>query len=125
MFSGCESLLEIPDISNWTTDNIDDMTFIFKDCKKIEKLPDIPKWNTINVIRMRGLFSGCESLLEVPDLSKWDNFEDYETFKNCKKLKTIPTFNKKETDLKEVTSACEPSSEKPDSLKLIESNVEE
>ena len=65
------------------------------------------------------------SLLEVPDLSKWDNFEDYETFKNCKKLKTIPTFNKKETDLKEVTSACEPSSEKPDSLKLIESNVEE
>ena len=56
MFSGCESLLEIPDISKWNTANVEEMNDLFNSGENIEKLSDISKWNTTKVKEFRGLF---------------------------------------------------------------------
>ena len=60
MFSGCSSLISLPDISKWNTDNVTDMSGIFHRCSSLISLPDISKWNTNNVIDMNSMFSNCE-----------------------------------------------------------------
>ena len=45
---------------------------MFSDCNSLKSLPDISKWNTTNVIDMRIMFSGCRSLKSFPDISKWN-----------------------------------------------------
>ena len=49
IFSGCESLNEIPDISNWNVSNVKDMSYMFFGCKSSNTLPNISRWNTNNV----------------------------------------------------------------------------
>ena len=56
LFSECENLFSLPDISKWDTKNINDMSFIFYKCSNLKELPDISKWNTSNVINMSGMF---------------------------------------------------------------------
>ena len=34
MFSGCNSLNNLPDISKWDTKNVTDMSYMFKGCNK-------------------------------------------------------------------------------------------
>ena len=72
MFYNCINLISISDISNWKTDNIENMAGLFSNCKFLKKLPDISKWNTINVKRMNNMFSGCYSLRSLPDISNWN-----------------------------------------------------
>ena len=62
MFSDCSSLLSLPDISKWNTNNVKDMSFIFKYCSTLKSLPDISKWNTNNVNNMSNMFYNCEFL---------------------------------------------------------------
>ena len=50
MFAGCTSLIHLPDISNWSTENITDMSHLFYNCSSLKSLPDISKWNINNVI---------------------------------------------------------------------------
>ena len=52
MFSGCRSLLSLPDISKLNTINVTDMSHMFNDCSSISSLPDISKWNTNKVTNM-------------------------------------------------------------------------
>ena len=52
MFSICEQLSSLPDISKWNTNNVTNMSFMFNECKQLLSLPDISKWNTNNVINM-------------------------------------------------------------------------
>ena len=52
MFSGCRSLLSLPDISKLNTINVTDMSYMFNDCSSISSLPDISKWNTNKVTNM-------------------------------------------------------------------------
>ena len=52
--------------------NITNMSFMFSGCSSLLSLPDISKWNTNNVTNMSGMFSGCSSLLSLPDISKWN-----------------------------------------------------
>ena len=50
MFSNCELLSSLPDISKWNTQNVTNMSSMFSNCKILSSLPDISKWNTQNVI---------------------------------------------------------------------------
>ena len=45
MFSNCESLKSLPDISKWNTNNVNDMSSMFSNCESLKSLPDISKWN--------------------------------------------------------------------------------
>ena len=49
IFCGCKSLLSLPDISKWNTNNVNDMMGMFNFCSSLSSLPDISKWNTNNV----------------------------------------------------------------------------
>ena len=48
------------------------MIQIFFGCSSLISLPDISKWNTNNVTNMEGLFANCSSLISLPDISKWN-----------------------------------------------------
>ena len=72
MFSECDNLYSLPDISKWDTKNINDMSFIFYKCSNLQEISDISKWDTSNVINMSGMFSGCKKLKVFPNISKWD-----------------------------------------------------
>ena len=56
MFYNCKSLISLPDISKWNTNNVIDISEMFYNCSSLESLPDISKWNTNNVIDMSSLF---------------------------------------------------------------------
>ena len=58
MFSGCFSLISLPDISKWDTSNVSKMYGLFEECNKLISLPDISKWNTSNVTDMSNMFDG-------------------------------------------------------------------
>ena len=72
MFDGCSSLLSLPDISKWNTNNVIYMEDMFYKCSSLSSLPDISKWNTNNVINVSHMFNGCLSLSSLPDISKWN-----------------------------------------------------
>ena len=56
MFTGCYSLISLPDISKWDTSNVLDMSYMFNECSLLVSLPDISKWNTSNVLDMCKIF---------------------------------------------------------------------
>jgi len=70
MFDGCSSLSSLPDISTWITNNVKDMSYMFNGCSSLSTLPDISKWNTNNAINMSFMLYKCSSLLSLPDISK-------------------------------------------------------
>ena len=97
IFYNCLSLLSLPDISKWNTNNVEDMSGMFSDCSSLLSLPDISKWNTNNVKNMSEIFSHCSSLSSLPDISKWNtnNVEDMSNmFDNCPLLLFITNLLK-------------------------------
>jgi surface protein len=73
IFKDCTSLSSLPpDISKWDTSKVSDMSGMFYNCINLSNLPDISKWNINNVNYLSGIFYNCSSLLNVPDISKWD-----------------------------------------------------
>ena len=94
MFSGCYSLLSLPDISKWDISNIIKMTYMFDNCELLSSMPDISEWNTSNVTKMKGMFNNCKSLSSLPDISKWNisNVIDMtDMFNGCKSSLNIPS----------------------------------
>ena len=73
MFKRCSSLISLPDISKWNTENISNMSSLFEGCSSLKSLPDITKWNLSNLYDYRRIFKGCTSLKEFPDISKFIN----------------------------------------------------
>ena len=63
LFDKCESLISVPNISEWDTSNITNMSNIFSYCKLLKSLPDISKWDTSKVTNMNTMFWDCESLI--------------------------------------------------------------
>ena len=72
MFYDCDSLISLPDISEWNTINVINMNSMFQYCSSLETLPDISKWDTTNVTEMNYMFAHCSSLKSIPDISKWN-----------------------------------------------------
>ena len=69
------------------------MSFIFYDCISLPKLPDISNWETSNVTEMSCMFFRCISIVKIPDLSKWnlEKVTDKEyLFKGFKNFHNIP-----------------------------------
>ena len=96
IFFECSKLKYIPDISNWNTKNIYNMSYLFKGCSELKSLPDISKWDTSNVVNMSNMFLGCKSLIYLPDISKWDisNVNDLSgIFSECKELENLPDIS--------------------------------
>ena len=44
MFSHCNSLISLPDISKWNISNVKDMSYMFRECYSLISFPDISKW---------------------------------------------------------------------------------
>ena len=63
------NLLALPDISNWNTKNVTDISNIFYNCSNLSSLPDISKWDIQNVTKMASIFDECTSLKSLPDIS--------------------------------------------------------
>ena len=50
--------------------NITDISYMFSGCISLISLPDISKWNISNIIYMQNMFKLCISLKSLPDISK-------------------------------------------------------
>ena len=59
---GCDKLISLPDISEWDTKDVTDMSNMFYDCKSLSSLPDISNWDTKNVTNMSDMFRDCNKL---------------------------------------------------------------
>ena len=97
MFSGCKSLISLPDISKWNTENIIDMSYMFYDCNSLISLPDISKWNTENVTNMDRMFCECHSLISLPNISNWKTGKVthmISVFSFCISLNSLPDLSK-------------------------------
>ena len=75
IFSGCKSLISLPDLSKWNTSNVTSMNNLFNKCESLISLPDISKWSISKVTDIWNIFNGCYSLKSLPDISKWDTSE--------------------------------------------------
>ena len=153
LFSGCESLEYLPDISKWNTENvtniskmfvlcfsfpelsnaafdkINDMFKIFLSGEDLYSLPDISDWKINKVIDISNLFSNCQ-LSSLPDLSKWNthNVKNMSgIFYGCESLESLPDISKwntdKITDMSEIFYGCELLESLPDISKWNTDNV--
>ena len=105
MFSNCESLSSLPDISKWNTSNVGGMSYMFSNCELLTSLPDISKWNISSVGYMSYMFSNCKSLVSLPDISNWVprwHCSFRYAFENCKSLTKRPNIHKICDQLEEV-----------------------
>ena len=75
LFRGCQKLYDLPDISNWNTKNVTDMSYMLCSCG-VNNLPDISKWNIENVKNLSWMFAqpriGHADTIYFPDISKWN-----------------------------------------------------
>ena len=97
MFSGCILLKNLPDISNWDTSNVVDMSKMFMCLKHIISFPDISKWKIQKVTTMEEMFYFCTNLIFLPDISNWDLsqvFNFTRIFGECQSLQVLPDISK-------------------------------
>ena len=130
MFWECSTLIELPDIFKWNTNNVTDMEYMFSGCSSLSSLPDISKLNTSNVTNMSCMFSGCSSLLSLPDISNW-NTSNVKTmnsmFSYCSSLKSLPDISKwninKLDDIRYIFRNCSSLTSLPDISKWDVTNI--
>ena len=67
LFENCSLLKNLPDISKWETDNVENISCLFHNCSKLYSIPDISKWNLNKVNKCESLIKGCSSLIKIPD----------------------------------------------------------
>ena len=60
MFYRFSSLISLPDISKWNTQNINNLNCIFENCSLLTFIPNISKWKFNYKIK-----------IIIPDISKW------------------------------------------------------
>jgi len=66
--------------------NITDMSYMFSGCLSLILLPNISKIYLNNVTNIKGMFSFCSSLIYIDDISRWKtkNIENFsEIFQGC------------------------------------------
>lgn len=93
MFRGCSSLTSL-DLGCFDTKNVTDMSGMFEDCSSLTSL-DLSNFNTQNVKDMSALFAGCSSLTSL-DLSNFNtqNVKNMSAlFYGCSSLTSIDVSN--------------------------------
>ena len=130
MFGDCNSLISLPDLSKWNTENVSDISYMFNYCTSLKSLPDISNWDTKSVIYMNCLFQNCSSLESLPDISKWNtqNVQNINCmFNDCNSLKSLPDISKWDTknvrSMRSVFVGCELLKSLPDISKWDLQNV--
>ena len=94
-FKGCSNLLEIEGLANIITDEVWDMSNMFRQCKSLKSI-DLSGFNTANVTKMVSMFEDCERLINL-DLSSFSNAKVSNMggmFSNCRRLKYIYVSDK-------------------------------
>ena len=71
MFDSCEKLKSLPNL-NWDTNNMIDMSCLFKYCSQLNSTKEISKFNTENVKNMSQMFYRCEKLSSLDGLKNWN-----------------------------------------------------
>ena len=61
MFQLCEEL-EYLDLSNFNTENVTNMSYMFDSCYKLKEIKGLNKFNTKKVINMDGIFQNLKEL---------------------------------------------------------------
>ena len=100
-FGGCRYLTTIEGIDYLNTENVTDMSDMFKDCEKLTTL-DVSKFDTKNVTDMSNMFDRCYKLTTL-DVSKFDtkNVTNMRWMFNC--CEALTTLNVSNFDTKNVT----------------------
>ena len=57
MFSGCESLISLPNISVWDTRKLKALNEMFFGCKSLTSFPELTAWNTSSVNDMTQIYN--------------------------------------------------------------------
>ena len=70
MFSNCELLTSLPDISKWNISKVSNMDYMFSNCKSLVSLPDISNWDPCSYISFKYVFENCKSLIKWPNINK-------------------------------------------------------
>jgi surface protein len=63
MFLGCNSLISIPDISNWNVSNANYINSMFSECLSLVLTPNISKWDIKKKNILKGMFGGSFNCL--------------------------------------------------------------
>ena len=90
IFMMCKKLTEIKGIENWNTSKVTNMNQLFYQCYKLTSL-NISEWETGQVTNMNSMFQECEALVSL-DLSDWDTSSVTNMssmFKNCSSLTSL------------------------------------
>ena len=61
MFSGCNLLLSLPDISEWNTKKVISMKSMFSQCSSLTSFPDLSEWKIKKEINTKSMFYGCKT----------------------------------------------------------------
>ena len=80
VFYNCESLKELPDISKWNTENVENVNSMFENCISLTSLPNISKWIITNILYMNYTFKNCKSIPNLKESLNWNTSEQIETF---------------------------------------------
>ena len=110
MFYNCKYLRNL-DLSDFNTENVEDMSYMFFGCSKLTYL-NLSNFNTAKVTSMFCMFNGCKSLKEL-DLSDFNtgNVENMSfMFYDCKSLNSLNISNfdtQKVTDMSYMFRGCE------------------
>ena len=72
MFSECEQLKSVGNLSNWDVSSVKNMLAMFADCINLKSVGDLSNWDVSKVKYMDNMFINCHNLKSVGDLSNWD-----------------------------------------------------
>ena len=100
MFENCSSLIYFSN-NNLNTNNVNNMSNIFKDCLNLSTIHGISKWETYNLKNMKGMFYNCIELRNLSDISNWKTNKVCNMgfmFYNCSSLKKLPDISKWNTN---------------------------
>ena len=95
MFQYCLEIIRL-DLSNFDTQRVNNMSYMFNKCKKLREIRGLNKFVTNKVTNMKAIFSECISM-EYLDLSNFDTSNTIDMsymFNYCNKLKEIKGINK-------------------------------
>ena len=65
---------EIIEIKLREIKNPTDISYMFSECESLISIENLSNLNTINIINMAAVFSQCTSLICIPDISNWNTY---------------------------------------------------
>ena len=92
MFYNCKSLINIKELDNLDTKDINNFESIFCKCSSLSDIKGLENWNVSNGNNFSHMFYGCSSLSDIKELENWDvsNGNNFlAMFGGCSKLSDI------------------------------------